>query len=59
MKLHEFQAKTILARRPLPAGQVAWTPAEAMWVTGEIGGARFAVKAQILAGGRGETLSFG
>jgi len=56
MNLHEFQAKTILARRgmPVPAGQIAWTPDEATRVAGEIGGSRFAVKAQILAGGRGQ-----
>jgi succinyl-CoA synthetase beta subunit len=56
MNLHEFQAKAILARRgvPAPAGQVAWTAEEATRVAAEIGGPRFAVKAQILAGGRGE-----
>ena len=56
MNLHEFQAKDILQRRgvPVPPGQVAWTPEEAQKVAAEIGGARFAVKAQILAGGRGE-----
>lgn len=56
MNLHEFQAKAILARRgvPIPAGQVAWTPDEAARIAGELAGARFAVKAQILAGGRGE-----
>jgi succinyl-CoA synthetase beta subunit len=56
MNLHEFQAKAILARRgvPMPVGQVAWTADEAVRVAQEIGGSRFAVKAQILAGGRGE-----
>ncbi|MGH6925914.1 MAG: ADP-forming succinate--CoA ligase subunit beta [Propylenella sp.] len=56
MNLHEFQAKEILARRgvPVPPGQVAWTAEEAGQVAKELGGARFAVKAQILAGGRGE-----
>jgi len=55
MNLHEFQAKAILERRgiPVPVGQVAWTPDEAVSVAGEVGGADFAVKAQILAGGRG------
>jgi succinyl-CoA synthetase beta subunit len=55
MNLHEFQAKAILESRgvPIPRGQVAWTPDEAARVAGEIGGARFVVKAQILAGGRG------
>ncbi|HEX2257667.1 MAG TPA: ADP-forming succinate--CoA ligase subunit beta [Afifellaceae bacterium] len=56
MNLHEFQAKEILARRgvPVPTGQVAWTPEEAARIARDIAGARFAVKAQILAGGRGE-----
>jgi succinyl-CoA synthetase beta subunit len=55
MNLHEFQAKAILEGRgvPIPVGRVAWTPDEAAAVAREIGGARFAVKAQILAGGRG------
>ena len=55
MNLHEFQAKAILERRgvPVPVGQVAWTADEAAAVATEIGGTRFAVKAQILAGGRG------
>lgn len=56
MNLHEFQAKTILARRglPIPVGQVAWTPEEAFHAAEELHCPRFAVKAQILAGGRGE-----
>ena len=56
MNLHEFQAKTILARRglPIPVGQVAWTPEEAFHAAAELHCPRFAVKAQILAGGRGE-----
>ena len=56
MNLHEFQAKAILARRGVaaPAGGIAWTPDEAAAIAREIGGGRFAVKAQILAGGRGE-----
>jgi succinyl-CoA synthetase beta subunit len=56
MNLHEFQAKEMLQRRgvPVPRGQVAWTAEEAHKVAEELGGARFAVKAQILAGGRGE-----
>lgn len=55
MDLHEFQAKAILAERgiPVPAGGVAWTPAEAAATAQAIGGEAFAVKAQILAGGRG------
>jgi succinyl-CoA synthetase beta subunit len=55
MNLHEFQAKAILERRgiPVPVGEVAWTPDEAVKIAGELGGADFAVKAQIQAGGRG------
>src|SRR5688572_8656235 len=55
MDLHEFQAKAILARYgvPVPAGQVAWTADEAAAIAAEMGWPRFAVKAQILAGGRG------
>ena len=56
MNLHEFQAKAIVARYgvPVPAGQVAWTAEEAERIAAEVGGPSFAVKAQILAGGRGE-----
>ena len=56
MYLHEFQAKDILGRRgiPTPAGGVAQTSEEAERVARELGGSRFAVKAQILAGGRGQ-----
>jgi succinyl-CoA synthetase beta subunit len=56
MDLHEFQAKAILARHgvPVPAGQVAWTAEEAARIASELGVPRFVVKAQILAGGRGE-----
>ena len=55
MNLHEFQAKALLERRgiPVPSGQVAWTPDEAVAIAGELGGTDFAVKAQIQAGGRG------
>jgi succinyl-CoA synthetase beta subunit len=56
MNLHEFQAKAVLARRgvAMPPGGVAWTADEAAKIAADIGGRRFAVKAQILAGGRGE-----
>ena len=55
MKLYEYQAKTILARHgiPLPRGQVADTPAAAATAARELEG-RVAVKAQVLAGGRGK-----
>ncbi len=55
MKIHEYQAKTILARYgvPVPRGEVAFTPAEAGAVARRLGG-RVVVKAQIHAGGRGK-----
>ncbi|WP_040485025.1 ADP-forming succinate--CoA ligase subunit beta [Lutibaculum baratangense] len=56
MNLHEFQAKEILARRGVrvPAGRIAWSAEEAEAVARELAAQRFAVKAQILAGGRGQ-----
>ncbi|MCX7604209.1 MAG: ADP-forming succinate--CoA ligase subunit beta [Bryobacteraceae bacterium] len=55
MKIHEYQAKQILARYgvPIPRGRVAETPAEARAIAEEIG-SRVVVKAQIHAGGRGK-----
>ncbi|HXI02030.1 MAG TPA: ADP-forming succinate--CoA ligase subunit beta [Candidatus Saccharimonadales bacterium] len=55
MKIHEYQAKAILARFgvPVPAGEVARTPEEARKAAGKLGG-RVVVKAQIHAGGRGK-----
>ncbi|HZP58290.1 MAG TPA: ADP-forming succinate--CoA ligase subunit beta [Dehalococcoidia bacterium] len=55
MKVHEFQAKQILAEFgvPVPKGRVARTPAEAKAIADELGG-RVVVKAQIHAGGRGK-----
>lgn len=55
MNLHEFQAKAILARYgvPVPAGEVADTAAEAEAAARKIGARKFAVKAQVHAGGRG------
>jgi len=55
MKVHEYQAKSLLSQSgiPVPRGKVAFTPAEARAVAGEIGG-RVAVKAQVYAGGRGK-----
>ncbi|MFZ5927221.1 MAG: ADP-forming succinate--CoA ligase subunit beta [Acidobacteriota bacterium] len=55
MKIHEYQAKEILARYgvPIPRGRVASTAAEARSIAEEIG-ARVVVKAQIHAGGRGK-----
>lgn len=55
MKVHEFQAKEILARFgvSVPRGRVAATPEEAAAIAAELG-VPVAVKAQIHAGGRGK-----
>ncbi|MDT3382556.1 ATP-grasp domain-containing protein [Labrys neptuniae] len=55
MKLHEFQSKQILAPYGVeaPQGAVAIAAEEAGQVALRLGGSRFAVKAQIHAGGRG------
>ena len=55
MRVHEYQAKAILARHgvPVPSGEVAFTPAEAGAIAGRLGGP-VVVKAQIHAGGRGK-----
>jgi succinyl-CoA synthetase beta subunit len=56
MKIHEYQAKAILARHgvPVPRGEVAFSPNEALEIAGRLGGAIVVVKAQIHAGGRGK-----
>ena len=55
MKIHEYQAKAVLAEFgvPTPRGRVAATPAEARAIAQELGGT-VVVKAQIHAGGRGK-----
>ena len=55
MRVHEYQAKAILARHgvPVPKGEVAFTPAEAAEIAARLGGT-VVVKAQIHAGGRGK-----
>ncbi|HTB14187.1 MAG TPA: ADP-forming succinate--CoA ligase subunit beta [Bryobacteraceae bacterium] len=55
MKIHEYQAKALLARHgvPVPRGEVASTPEEAEAVAKKLGGS-VVVKAQIHAGGRGK-----
>jgi succinyl-CoA synthetase beta subunit len=55
MKIHEYQAKAVLAEFgvPVPKGRVARTPAEARQIAEELGGT-VVVKAQIHAGGRGK-----
>src|SRR6204780_1827206 len=55
MKIHEYQAKALLARFnvPVPRGEVARTADEAEAAAKKIGGS-VVVKAQIHAGGRGK-----
>jgi len=55
MKIHEFQAKKILADYgiAIPRGQIARTDEEALQVAGRLGEGPFVLKAQIHAGGRG------
>jgi succinyl-CoA synthetase beta subunit len=60
MKIHEYQAKSVLARYgvPVPRGEVTTTAAEAGDIAkrlgGDGGGGVVVVKAQIHAGGRGK-----
>ena len=56
MKIHEYQAKAILARHgvPVPRGEVAFNAAEAGEIARRLGGSVAVVKAQIHAGGRGK-----
>jgi succinyl-CoA synthetase beta subunit len=55
LKIHEYQAKALLAQYgiPVPRGKVAGTPAEAREIAAEIGG-KVVIKAQVYAGGRGK-----
>jgi succinyl-CoA synthetase beta subunit len=55
MKIHEYQAKALLAKYgvPVPRGEVATTVKEAVAAAKKIGGS-VVVKAQIHAGGRGK-----
>jgi succinyl-CoA synthetase beta subunit len=56
MKIHEYQAKAILARHgvPVPRGEVAFSAAQAVEIARRLGGSVVVVKAQIHAGGRGK-----
>ncbi|HVH25370.1 MAG TPA: ADP-forming succinate--CoA ligase subunit beta [Vicinamibacterales bacterium] len=56
MRVHEYQAKTILARHgiPVPRGEVAFSAAEAGEIASRLGDGPVVVKAQIHAGGRGK-----
>src|SRR5678816_1850215 len=56
MKIHEYQAKAILARHgvPVPRSEIAFSAAEAGEVARRLGGNIVVIKAQIHAGGRGK-----
>jgi succinyl-CoA synthetase beta subunit len=56
MKIHEYQAKALLARYgvPVPRGEVAFTSQEVPEIAKRLGGSVYVVKAQIHAGGRGK-----
>ena len=56
MKIHEFQAKAVLASFgvPVPRGEVATTAAEAGAIAARLGTPKVVVKSQIHAGGRGK-----
>ena len=55
MKIHEYQAKALIAQYgiPVPRGKVASSAAEASEIAAEIG-CRVVIKAQVYAGGRGK-----
>jgi succinyl-CoA synthetase beta subunit len=55
VNIHEYQAKEIFRKQgiPIPAGEVATTPAEAEAIARKFGGT-VVVKAQVHAGGRGK-----
>jgi succinyl-CoA synthetase beta subunit len=56
MNLHEYQSKRLFAEYaiPVPKGQVAGTPDEAVAAAQHLGGSLWVVKAQVHAGGRGK-----
>ena len=56
MDIHEYQAKELLADFgvAIPKGGIAYNPEQAVYRATEIGGTRFAVKAQIHSGARGK-----
>jgi len=55
VKIHEYQAKDILARYGIPVqpGRIAYTPDEAETIARELGGP-VVIKAQVYVGGRGK-----
>jgi succinyl-CoA synthetase beta subunit len=56
MNLHEYQSKELFARYaiPVPQGQVANSPEQAVAAAEKLGGSLWVVKAQVHAGGRGK-----
>lgn len=56
MNLHEYQAKQLFASYglPVPRGEVAYSPDDALQVASTLSGERWVVKAQVHAGGRGK-----
>jgi succinyl-CoA synthetase beta subunit len=56
MKIHEYQAKAILAAHgvPVPQGEVVFSAVDARAAAVRLGGGTVVVKAQIHAGGRGK-----
>jgi len=56
MDIHEYQAKELLQGFgvPIPRGGLAYSPEQAAYRAHEIGGERWAVKAQIHSGARGK-----
>jgi len=56
MNLHEYQAKEVFRKFgiPVPPGQVAASPEEAVEAARTLGGSAWVVKAQVHAGGRGK-----
>jgi malate-CoA ligase subunit beta len=56
LDIHEYQAKELLAGFgvAIPRGGVAYSPDQAVYRAEEIGGSRWAVKAQIHSGARGK-----
>jgi succinyl-CoA synthetase beta subunit len=55
VKLHEYQSKRIFAKFgvPIPAGDVATSPAQAQEIAKQLGGP-VVIKSQVLVGGRGK-----
>jgi len=56
MNLHEYQSKQLFAQYaiPVPKGEVAGSPDEAVTAARKLGGSLWVVKAQVHAGGRGK-----